>query len=684
MTRLFFLICLLSFPLCSMAQDAKLDSLWAVWNNKTEADTSRMNALLEVVRTNYSASKRDSMFYHSELVYRLAKSRGDKKNMANALKLQGLALKVKGETDSAFTYVERAFELFREADNKKSMGACLIDLGQILQSKGEYDKALEQYMKALEIVEASGEKYLIGNTYNSIGIVYKYQGNYPKAIENLLVALRIKEEIGDKRGIAACYNNIAVIHQDQGNYEQSLQTHQRSLEIREEIGDKRGTAMAYANMGNVFILQKQYDKGLENTLKALRIAEEVGDKYGIANCNMNVAVCYNKLGNYGKSLQHTKLTLNMFEEMGIQWGVAASYANMGSTYNLMKKPAEGRKWYSKSLALSRELGTKDQIKQSYLGLAESDSALHDYKGAYENYKMYLVYRDSLVNEENTKKTTQLEMQYEFDKKEAATQAEQDKKDAIAAEELRRKNLQRNASIGGLALMVLLASVFFVQRNRIGKEKARSEELLLNILPEEVATELKEKGHADAKLIDDVTVLFTDFKGFTAMSENLSPQQLVEDLNVCFSAFDHIMEKHGLEKIKTIGDAYMAAGGLPTPNSTHASDVVKAAFEMRDFVEQGKAKKVAAGLPYFEIRIGVHTGPVVAGIVGVKKFQYDIWGDTVNTASRMESSGEAGKVNISQSTYHLVKGLSEFAFVSRGEVEAKGKGKLKMYFVEIAS
>ncbi|MEZ4739994.1 MAG: adenylate/guanylate cyclase domain-containing protein, partial [Flavobacteriales bacterium] len=335
-------------------------------------------------------------------------------------------------------------------------------------------------------------------------------------------------------------------------------------------------------------------------------------------------------------------------------------------------------------------------------------AMGNGKEALRYFEQMVMLKDSVFNEENTKKLTRLEMQYEFDKKEAATRAEQDRKDAIALQELKRQKLVRNGFMGGFAVVLLFAGVFLFQRNRINKEKNRSEELLLNILPEEVAEELKAKGEAEAVLIDHVTVLFTDFKGFTAMAEQLSPKELVNDLNVCFSEFDRIMEKYGIEKIKTIGDAYMAAGGLPTPNNTHATDVIKAAFEMRDFIAEGKARKVSAGLPFFEIRIGIHTGPVVAGIVGVKKFSYDICGDTVNTASRMEISGEVGQVNISEATYRLVRdavigedgvasthgvdphrtgdgtGYSPtpaFTFTPRGKVQAKGKGEMEMYFVE---
>ena len=207
-----------------------------------------------------------------------------------------------------------------------------------------------------------------------------------------------------------------------------------------------------------------------------------------------------------------------------------------------------------------------------------------------------------------------------------------------------------------------------------QEKRKSDDLLLNILPVETAKELKQKGHADARHYDRVTVLFTDFSGFTEMSAQLSPADLVEEIDACFKAFDLIAEKHRIEKIKTVGDAFMAAGGLPVPNSTHAENVVAAALDMRDFMLARNAEERGKTMG---LRIGVHTGPVVAGIVGLKKFQYDIWGDTVNTASRMESAGEVGRVNVSQTTFDLVRDKFDFTF--RGELEAKGKGKIPMYF-----
>jgi len=215
-----------------------------------------------------------------------------------------------------------------------------------------------------------------------------------------------------------------------------------------------------------------------------------------------------------------------------------------------------------------------------------------------------------------------------------------------------------------------------QHDELKSEKKRSDDLLLNILPEEIAEELKQKGHTEARLFNNVTVLFTDFVNFTQAGERMGPQELVDELHTCFKAFDEIIQRYGIEKIKTIGDAYLAVAGVPKGDAEHATHVVNAALDIRQFIAE---RKMLLGDRTFEVRMGIHSGSVVAGIVGIKKFAYDIWGDTVNTAARMEQSGAAGKINISRATYELVK--EKFVCEDRGMVEAKNKGELSMYFVE---
>jgi adenylate cyclase len=243
-------------------------------------------------------------------------------------------------------------------------------------------------------------------------------------------------------------------------------------------------------------------------------------------------------------------------------------------------------------------------------------------------------------------------------------------------------LYANSAVSVMAIVFLI--VFYAFRLARLAE-AETEALLRNMMPGMIVDRLRDDPKTTiAENFDVATVLFADIKGFTQLAHALGPARTVALLDDLFSRIDRAALDLGLEKIKTIGDAYMAAGGLPTPNKTHALDVVKAAMEIRDFIAQGKKHKLGKGQPYFEIRIGIHTGPVVAGIVGVKKFAYDIWGDTVNTASRMESSGAPGRVNISRTTYELIKDEPGLAFTPRGQVEAKGKGEMEMWFVERAA
>jgi adenylate cyclase len=336
------------------------------------------------------------------------------------------------------------------------------------------------------------------------------------------------------------------------------------------------------------------------------------------------------------------------------------------------------KTYLEAVEMGRSLNSTIEIKDAYEGLTLAYAQQSDFSNAFKYQTLLLSIKDTIYNINTDKKLGTLQFGFDLDKKQGEINL-LTKDQQLKEQVIKRQKLIRNGFIGGFAVVALFAGVFFTQRNRISKEKKRSDELLLNILPEETAEELKATGSAKTKSFDSVSVLFTDFKNFTQASEKLSAEELVSEINYCYSEFDKIVTKHGIEKIKTIGDAYMCAGGLPVSNTTHPVDVVRAGVEMQQFIARNKLEREQKGLPFFELRLGIHTGPVVAGVVGTKKFAYDIWGDTVNTASRMESSGETGKVNISGTTFELIK--DQFNCTHRGKVQAKNKGEIDMYFVE---
>lgn len=217
-----------------------------------------------------------------------------------------------------------------------------------------------------------------------------------------------------------------------------------------------------------------------------------------------------------------------------------------------------------------------------------------------------------------------------------------------------------------------------QTTELEESRRKLDLLLLNVLPGAIAEELKQKGSITPQYYPMVTVLFVDLVGFTRLSLGLSPKDLVDELGGLFIEFDRIVERNRLEKIKTLGDGYMAAGGIPVKNSSNPVDAILAALEILDFMKERKEINLKKGYPPWDVRLGIHTGPVIAGVIGKSKFSYDIWGATVNTASRIESAGEPGKLNISGITYQLVK--DRFECVSRGNIEVKNMGKMDMYFV----
>jgi serine phosphatase RsbU (regulator of sigma subunit) len=398
-----------------------------------------------------------------------------------------------GDYENALKYANEAINIVKKSSSfahsqsrplgktqralQKGIAASLNNIGNVYLDQGNYPEALKNYLASLEIQEEIGDKNGIASSSNNIGTIYWYQGNYPEALKNYLVSLKIKEEIGvehpedmgNKKGIASSLNNIGNIYSDQGNYPEALKNYLASLKIKEEIGDKKGIAFTLNNIGNIFANQGNFPEALKNLFASLKIAEEIGDKIVIASTFNNIGTIYVDQSNYSEALKYIKYSLEIRKEIGDKNGIAISLGNIGDVYSKTGKVENGRNYILNALQLGIELGALDIVKKSYELLSQADSALGKHQSALENYKLYIIYRDSLLNEENTKSTIQQQMQYEFDKKEALTQAEQEKKDALALEELEKQKMQRNGFIGGFALMLLLAGVSY--RSFRNKQKA---------------------------------------------------------------------------------------------------------------------------------------------------------------------------------------------------------------------
>ena len=697
------------------------DSLQIVLQ-KNQQDTNRINALNELSTANLGYKHYDTAIYLAQNALQLAQKLNykngiadayhnignihkDQSNYPDAIKHYSAALKIYESIEDKYgiadcynnigvSYVYQgnypealknqlaALKIFESIGDKNKTAGCYNNLGVIYGYQSDYPEALKNYTAALKIYASIGDKKRIASAYMNAGIIYSYQGNYPEALKNHLAALKIQESLGNKSGIANCYTNIGIVYGAQENYTEAVKNYTAALKIHESIDNKTGIANCYANIGDSYLEQHKYPEALKNLTAAKKIYESIGNKDGIAIIYSGIGKIYGNQGNYPEALKSHTSALRIYESTGAKDRIATSYNDIGNTYVQLNKAQEGSRWLQKGLELSKAIGAISHIQKSYSGLAAADSALGNFKSAFENYKLSILYQDSLKNEENTKKLTQAEMHYEFDKKEALAKAEQEKKDILARAALAKAKNNQNLALAGVGVFMLAATflgIGFYQKRKsnhiISKEKQKSDELLLNILPEEIAEELKEKGHAEARQFDSVTVLFTDFVDFTKAGERMTPKELVEEIDTCFKAFDSIIDKYNIEKIKTIGDAYLAVCGLPNADNRHAQHILNAALEIKTFMAERKLQK---GDKTFAIRIGVHSGSVVAGIVGVKKFAYDIWGDTVNTAARMEQNSEADKINISETTYQLVK--QDFSCSYRGEIEAKNKGMLRMYFV----
>jgi class 3 adenylate cyclase len=586
---------------------------------------------------------------------------------------------------------KQAFEInskiYHLADSLKNEGyrtTAMNNLGHSAKYDGRNDAAIQFFSNALQEARHNKNEVLQGQLLQSIGIMHQIMHDYKQAIADLQNAAKKYQNAGALEDQARVLDFLALIHYQNDQAYEAMVVSNASIEIATRYRFPAVLQSSYNTRATIYESLHEYEAALADYKRHLRIQDSLEN---IARRKTdNILQQQFILERMEKELKLFYINEEIKDAENAKL-IAERQATEEKNKSLIKETENQQLIANKAKSELELIRRQRKLEQQNSEI----SSLNQERARQELLLANETLRADSVNRANT------QLQTEKDKKQLELENEKLKFSEetlkLSQEKARTRNLF--LFLGGLGIVLLVIVAILIQlrskNRRIAKqnlvilenqrvisiEKEKSESLLLNILPTAVAAELKEKGTSTPRHYDAVTVLFTDFVGFTQISEKMDPTTLIATLDKVFLEFDMICERFGLSRIKTIGDAYMCVAGLPEPDSQHAVNATWAALEMRNFIERFN-RSIPDPSQRWNVRIGLNSGAVVAGVVGIKKFAYDIWGDAVNTASRMESSGESGKVNISGSTYALVK--ENFQCTYRGKVAAKNKGEVDMYFV----
>ncbi len=556
-------------------------------------------------------------------------AREELKDTAQLELLRHLAFNESKNIELGLRYAEELIELSTESNNHLYLYRGYLQKGNKLRLMGDLEKALDAYFKCAEAARKAN--YLTGE--------------------------------------ASAYGVIADIYSVSKNHTNAKLYYQRAITYLRKTSDSIALASAILNAGDDYLNHQIFDSAFSNFKEAEIIFDRVNYPIGKAYALGNLGMVYSNQGYNALAEQNINAAIRILEELEDYYPICVYLISMSDIYRQKGDQSKAQSYAQRSLTLARQYQLKEQITQANLTLSELAEMAGKSAVALQYYKEHILYRDSLNDINTVQKLADLRTNFEVAQKQSEVDLLQQGK--------RNQQIIVSSLIIILALSIILLGTLFWYYRTIAREKKRSESLLLNILPAETALELKQKGHVDAVKFDKVTVLFTDFVEFSKSAESTAPEHLVKSIHFYFKGFDEITTKYGLEKIKTIGDAYMCASGIPANSYSGAREVILAARDMVDFVQ--KTRENHPEIMPFELRLGAHTGQVVAGIAGIKKWQYDIWGDTVNIASRMESNSTPGRLNLSHTTYEEVN--EEFRCTFRGEIEVKNLGLMRMYYLD---
>ncbi len=567
-----------------------------------------------------------------------------------------------------------ADSLKRQIVEDKGIDSNYLSQLSLIASYEQSPDSIEYYASKLIVLASSISNYsFLEDGYLHMGNAKKLNGDLDSSLIYYFLALKSPTSMVFEGRILS---SIADVYSISGNSENALSYYDQAIHTLLQTNDTSALASVYSNKGDEYLIQEKYDSSLIYFLQSKELFASVKDELGEAFTLGNEGIAYAGLGEDNLAESKLNESIKLLEASENYYFISVYLTYLSDIYATKNQYKKSLKYANRSLELGQKYGLTEQISDASLVLSNLYTDMGDEVKALKYYKDHITFRDSLINLETVEQLANQRTEFEV----AEKQFEVD----LLEEQKKNQRLTIYGTLAGLGAMVLFAIGLF-RRNRFIKatnkiieaEKQKSDNLLLNILPSETAEELKQNGKVLAKRHEGVSVFFSDFVGFTKFSENLSPNEVVDQLDFYFSKFDTIVEKYGLEKIKTIGDAYMCVSGLHKEEPNHAKKIIIVAKEIQQFVADMKKEK-AEGVP-FDIRIGINSGPVVAGVVGHKKFAYDIWGDTVNMASRMESNSEVGRINISEYTFDLVK--DEYDCYYHKDFVTKNGRAIKMYYLK---
>lgn len=630
---------------------------------------------------------------------------------ADRVKLEARLLHWRGFEFYFTAYYSRALDLFTqaleryaEADEHSRIARATTNIGACHQFLGDFTKALEMMRRAQAIYRTLNDRIGDATATNNIANLYLMGGDYDAALAAYSESLAAHRELNDLDGIARATGNIGNLYKETGEFEQALKFYEESLRLYDDLKDPAGIGRITGNIGGCYFAMNDYTVAFEYYNRSERIHEDLGDRLRVARMRANIGSIYSNMGVPESALRLSLDALTMHEEIGDRYGIAHLTGIIGDTYADLQQHDLAVEWLERGITLARdlnnrrdlahfiyslaavylELGRIDEAEALVIqGLAVSDQLPVVRAGLFLcNARIMLSRGKQDLVRPLIEQALEIADQHRL--REMQTSAHRYLRDLhresgplqtyIYHDDLYEQLSEQTRGDVQHKRMAIASAERRISEERRTAERQRA--LLYNTLPANIADRLLREEQEVADLHEFCVIMFLDIVAFTETASAMAPNDLIVLLNSVFSICDAVSQRHGLMKVKTIGDSYMAVA-LPTNDQTPSEMVTSVADAALDLLQE--IPHAGAGL---NVRIGLHSGPAVAGVIGKDRLQYDLWGDTVNVASRMESSGEPGRIHVSEQIAHHLSSAT-VRLVPRGRIEIKGKGTMTTYWLESA-